>query len=898
MKFSKKLKNWFREERRNMPRYKGNWRYIMVWPLVGATVAIAGWGITLDTLRHEKNQAEIKAILEATDLSRMYAKLLGRSLEKLDELTAFVKFEWERSPKSVNLSDLSKKGVFSSSHFAAFLIIDADGKALTSTLPADPAVRFDDRAYFQYHKTHEDGSLRVGTPQVGRLSGKRAIHLTRRLNKPDGSFAGVLVVGVAVDALSPFSDKPAGQAAGLLGVAGTDGVFRIAVNDGVTSPGADSRFSSIPQFGESAWRTRILGKEWFVDGERRYVASDMVPGYPFRAVVGLDESQVLAPHKENRANTLRSLTAGTVILAFFVGVAMLLSSRLLYRKAAEEEERQAYRLATESGNDGFYSWRAIYDDQNAICDFEIVDCNERGAALYNMDPETLRNMTLRELYPSEYGDRLIKEHVAIYEAGFIHDEVLLSPGTRMAATWLQRKIVRTRDGLAVTMRDITEAKEHEQELTRLATVDSLTGLPNRHWLTLNLPSMLASAQASNTHVALLCIDLDNFKNVNDSQGHTTGDALLIAAAKRLQGLLRPGDHVARLGGDEFTIVLNPVTGEGQVSNIANRVISAFRRPFSHEGALNAVGTSIGISVFPRDAESSEALLKNADIAMYAAKETKGSYRFYTPKLFEQLAHRIKTEQELNRAMTEDEFLVFYQPRAGTLTGKLVGMEALVRWKHPTRGMVPPLEFIPTAEASDTILKLGAIVMDKTCAQIAEWRAQGLPVVPVSVNVSARQFNNGDVKGLIKRCLLRHGLEARLLEIELTESTMMAEREDLLEELAEIASMGVKVHIDDFGTGYSSLSMLQSLSLDVLKVDRAFTSKLDTSDEGVIFFKAIVSMAHALGMSVVAEGVENVEQLRVLQDLGCDEVQGYYLSKPVPAEMVPELMGRGSLFPQD
>ena len=898
MKLTKKLKAWFREERRNLHRYRGNWRYVLVWPVVGTTLAASLWGFGLEHLRHEKRKAEVGGVVEAANMAKMYAKLMGRAFEKMDELTAYVKFAWEQSPSSVNLEGLSKQGVFKATHFASFLIVGPDGKARTSTAPAKSNLDFSDRAYFQYHKKNADSSLRVSTPTIGRISGKKVLHLSRRLNKPDGSFAGVLVVGVAVEGFSPFADDLNAQKANFLAVAGTDGELRLALTDGVVAEDAPKVFAKQPDLGTDAWRTRVMGPEWFSDQRIRFVAAEPVEGYPLHTLVGLNRDQVLAPYEQYRATVLRSGAAATVILGFFVVVAMLLSARLVSRRVGEEEERRAYRIATESGSEGFYSWRAIFDDRNAICDFEILDCNARGAAMYDMKPEQMRNKTLRQLYPNEYGETLVKEHSAIYEKGFWEDELLLSGDSRIQARWLQRKLVRTRDGLAVTLRDISSAKAHEQELTRLVTQDSLTGLPNRYWLTKSLPGILADASAANGQVALLYIDLDNFKNVNDSMGHSTGDALLVAAAKRLQDQLRPGDRVVRLGGDEFTIILNPVIGEGQISNICNRIIVAFRRPFTIQDTQNTVGTSIGVSIYPRDGDNAETLLKNADIAMYAAKEAKGSFAFYTPHLFEKLAHRIKTEQELNRAMSEDEFLVYFQPRAGTRTGKLVGMEALVRWKHPTRGMVPPFEFIPTAEASDTILKLGAIVMDKTCAQIAQWKKDGLPVVPVSVNVSARQFNNGDVKSLLKRCLLRHGVEPREIEIELTESTMMGESDELLEELAEISSMGVKVLVDDFGTGYSSLSLLQRLNLDVLKVDRAFTSKLGASNEGEIFFRAIVSMAHALGMSVVAEGVEDKEQLRILQELGCDEVQGFYLSKPVPAEEIPALMAKGVLFPDE
>jgi EAL domain-containing protein (putative c-di-GMP-specific phosphodiesterase class I) len=290
------------------------------------------------------------------------------------------------------------------------------------------------------------------------------------------------------------------------------------------------------------------------------------------------------------------------------------------------------------------------------------------------------------------------------------------------------------------------------------------------------------------------------------------------------------------------------------------------------------------------------LLKNADIAMYSVKsESKGRFRFYDEKLYERIRKRLDIEHELSRALEEDHFVMHYQPRVNAGSGELVGMEALVRWIHPERGMIPPNDFIPLAESTGMILALGELLMNKTCAQLAEWIAQGLPVVPVSVNVSARQFNEGKVKDVVAACLSRYRIPAGLLEIELTESAMMGDFDTVIEEVHAINALGVKIHVDDFGTGYSSLSLLHRLEMDVLKVDRAFTSQLGNGQDGRIFFAAIVSMAKALGMSVIAEGVETAEQLRILQGLDCDEIQGYLVSRPLPADQVPAMIRKRMLL---
>jgi diguanylate cyclase (GGDEF)-like protein len=439
---------------------------------------------------------------------------------------------------------------------------------------------------------------------------------------------------------------------------------------------------------------------------------------------------------------------------------------------------------------------------------------------------------------------------------------------------------------------LTEKKLYERELWRMANEDALTALPNRHWLNNILPDTLERARLAGNQLAVLFIDLDDFKNVNDTLGHAAGDSLLCEVAGRLRSVLRPSDYVVRLGGDEFTVILDPVDSIEDVAYVASRISEVLREPFELLRGRNAIGTSIGITLFPRDGDDAETLLKNSDIAMYHAKaQGKGHFRFYQPELYENLKVKLDTERALIHALENNQFVLHYEPRICTFTGELRGLEALVRWHHPERGLLMPNQFISLAEDNGLILKLGEIVLEQACAQLSKWKQDGLKLVPLSINVSARQFNNGNIKNLFASTLARHGIPTDMLEIELTESSMMGDHSDVLEQLAAIKKMGIKLLVDDFGTGYSSLSQLQRMDMDVLKVDRSFTADLGNSAEGEIFFNAIVSMAHALGMLVVAEGVETEQQLRILQSLSCDEIQGYFIARPVPPEEVPELLRR-------
>jgi diguanylate cyclase (GGDEF)-like protein len=396
---------------------------------------------------------------------------------------------------------------------------------------------------------------------------------------------------------------------------------------------------------------------------------------------------------------------------------------------------------------------------------------------------------------------------------------------------------------------------------------------------------------------VLYLDLDDFKDVNNTIGHDAGDEVLRQAARRIQSVLRPGDQAVRLGGDEFTVLAASMEAPNDAVRIAGRIIDVLKQPFrlagGYEAALNA---SVGISLFPEDGATADALLQHADTAMYAAKNAgKGRFAFYSKTLTDQILDRIGTERALRQATESGQFALYYQPRVNADTGRLVSMEALVRWQHPERGIVPPSEFIPLAEETGLIVQIGDFVIDRACAQIAAWRRAGLDPAPLSVNVSPLQFARGRLVDAIAESADRHGIAASMLEIEITESCMMHDTDKVAAEIAAIKAMGVRISVDDFGTGYSSLSQLQRLDLDVLKVDKSFTSELVNGRHGEAFFMTIVSMAHILNMQVVAEGVETREQLAALQALGCNEIQGYLVSKPVNADAAAAFLGKHDLL---
>ena len=458
--------------------------------------------------------------------------------------------------------------------------------------------------------------------------------------------------------------------------------------------------------------------------------------------------------------------------------------------------------------------------------------------------------------------------------------------------------MRDRDG-AVTnyigvMNDISEHRRFQEELVYQATHDHLTGLPNRTLLQDRLGQALAlEAFRRQTPICVMFLDLDNFKKVNDSLGHSVGDQLIKAVANRLKNCVRGGDTVARLSGDEFIVVLPKVGEMHDVVTVAKKMINIFTAPFHLSGNEIYVTVSIGAAMFPTDGDTVDALLRNADAAMHHAKEQgKNNYQFYSEEMNVRVFERMALESSLHRAIREQEFTLHYQPRVDLRTGEISGLEALIRWNHPEMGLVPPAKFIPVAEETGLIVPMGEWVIRTACAQSRAWQEQGLPPMRVAVNLSARQFRQKNLIETISGILEQTGLDASLLEVELTESLVMQGAEQSITILRELKAMGVEIAVDDFGTGYSSLSYLKRFPITNLKIDKSFIHDMASDPEDAILVKTIIDMAHGLGMKVTAEGVETLEQIEFLRQHHCEEMQGFYFSRPLPADQLVQFLQEG------
>jgi len=435
-----------------------------------------------------------------------------------------------------------------------------------------------------------------------------------------------------------------------------------------------------------------------------------------------------------------------------------------------------------------------------------------------------------------------------------------------------------------TIVDVTERKLAEARLAYLAHHDALTGLPNRTMLTERLEHSMAYAHRQKRFVAVLFLDLDRFKTINDTRGHAVGDELLRQVSARLRSVVRETDTVARAGGDEFIIVVGDVGDPSSLLTVANAVHAAFAEPFSLENDEAFVSASIGVSVYPRDGTDVDTLVKNADAALYQAKDRgRNSVQYFTSDLVESASRRLALEADMRRALERDEFVLYYQPLVGLRSGQLLGFEALLRWQHPVLGLVMPEEFIPVAEESGFIVQLGEWVLRTACRQQKAWVEAGYDVARVTVNISARQFQHRDLAELVGRILEETGIARGALELELTETLLMSDVASSVTTLRALRRMGVAISIDDFGTGYSSLGYLKNFPIDCLKIDRTFVRDITTDRYDEAIAAAIVALARSLGMHVIAEGVETPSQLAQLLRLGCDEGQGFHFGHALPPD---------------
>ncbi|MFO7831446.1 MAG: EAL domain-containing protein [Desulfuromonadaceae bacterium] len=609
-----------------------------------------------------------------------------------------------------------------------------------------------------------------------------------------------------------------------------------------------------------------------------------IPQTPWILVTKIDRREIMAPLKHT---ALYAGGAGASVIAF-TGLLTLMWWRqhaYRYRNQILQRERENDALLQRLDNLSRYA-----NDIILLCDHSgtIIDANDRALDAYGYTLDALRAMNIRELWdvePSEWSSILLQleggEGVT-FECVNQRADAEEFP-VEISAGWIDAHGQRMMQAI---IRDISERKEAEDRLRHQAFYDDLTGLPNRSLATERLQGAIQRARRNNTQAALLFIDLDQFKHVNDTLGHVVGDQVLVLFAQRIEKVLGDNARAARFGADEFLLQVENVKSMADIISLVDKVVESIGEPVSIEGFEISATVSIGISIAPDDSTDVNQLIRYADTAMYRAKERgRNCYQFFTPDMHQRAEQRLSLEGALRRAVERSELILHYQPQVDMRSGEVIGCEALVRWQHPEQGLISPFEFISLAEEIGLIHEIGAWVVDEACRQIGKWQSEGYPELQVAVNVSPYQLQNKHLAQDILDTLMRHNLAPRTLEVEITETSLMLDTALAIAQMRDLSNGGVSLAIDDFGTGYSSLGHLHRFPIDKLKIDRSFVNNIDTSMEqgGETIPRAIISLAHELGLQVIAEGVENQTQCEFLLHAECIAGQGYLYSKPLPPE---------------
>jgi diguanylate cyclase (GGDEF)-like protein len=720
------------------------------------------WAVSFNLVARDHLTAERTAAALAMDLADTYEAQVVRALREIDNTLKLVRYSLDTREAQAILDELRTKGLLPPELLFTVNITDANGNVIAGTHSAtgENVAALD---FFQ--RSREEDGMVIGAPRHEQSANEWRLTFSRRIADAGQRFAGVVAVSVhAGYFVSVYEEAVLGEH-GVLGLVGTDGVFRVRRTGEAITAGTSVDYNALVTRGSADDApTAVTPNPW--DNTRRYTVARELYEFPLAIVVALSEEEQLVP-AERIARTYMWRTAlGSLLLATVVGLLGRLSWQLQKARTRAMKERVAYARRVEY----------------------------------------------------------------------------------------------------------------------LAYHDNLTELPNRALFSRLLIQGMQYARRYDKQLALLFLDLDHFKAINDSLGHEAGDELLQELGRRLRESVRESDVVARLGGDEFVILLPEISEDSQVQPVADKILAAVGSPFTLAGQEFRISVSIGIALYPHDGEDEQTLMKNADTAMYYAKERgRNNFQFYFEKLNSDSLERLALESGMRKALQNDEFRLFYQSKHDVRSGRVTGIEALLRWQHPDLGLIAPMLFIPLAEENGLIVPIGRWVFDTALRQNVAWQKEGLPRLSMAVNLTARQFLDDNLVLDIQNALRETGMAPELLELEITEMMIMHDMEVTIRILQELKQMGVRIAIDNFGTGYSSLAKLKGFPLDTLKIDGSFIHDVVSGSEGKSLTQAIIELGKSLGITVVAEGVESKEQVDYLRLHACDQYQGFYINKPMPAQ---------------
>lgn len=739
----------------------------ILFPAIAVLMLGVIWGATLNLIKVERAAAARAAAVSVGELADTYEAQVGRVLREIGQTLKFVKYAYEHGNRQAALAELKTRGLLPPDLLFVVSVADDRGEIVATTRSSSTSnVASED--YFQSQRQID--AFSVSRPRPGPGPDEWSLQFSRRLDAADGSFAGVAIVSVdAAHFVSGYEISKLGQQ-GVLGILGTDGMFRVRrIGDTVSAGDVVNYAATMPAADDEGNAAALIVNTW--DGVLRYTSARQIYDVPLAVIVGLAESEQLLASRQDMHTYLWRASASSLVLILVVALLGGLSRQLALSR-----------------------------------------------------------------------QRAVDEQIA-----------------------------------------------HAARVEYLAYHDGLTTLPNRSLFSKFLGQSINQAHRHNKHLAVLFLDLDRFKQINDTLGHEAGDQLLQEVAKRLQACLRDSDIVARLGGDEFVVLLTELE-EQYAAVVAQKILSALARPFILSDQDLRVTASIGISTYPHDGLDEQTLTKNADIAMYQAKQDgKNNFQFYSQEINANSLERLSLESGLRHALERGEFQLHYQAKRDIRSGQITGMEALLRWRHPDLGTVAPMQFIPVAEETGLIVPIGKWVLKTACLQNMAWLEHGGPRLNIAVNLTARQFFDENLQRDLTTILADTRMDAHLLELEIAESLLMRDVEKTLRVLTGLKSMGIRIAIDDFGIGYSSLSTLKRFPVDTIKIDRSFIREITSADDDKDLTEAIIAVGRTLSLTVVAQGVETKEQADFLRQNACDELQGFYFNKPVPADQIAALL---------
>jgi diguanylate cyclase (GGDEF)-like protein len=836
-------------------------------------------------LQVEHSDAERAAVQNSANLARAFEEHLSRTLNEIDRSLRSIRSNYLLDPEGFDLRRWLEISRLFDGNTLQVAIISPEGFIKLSNINSSTAVGTDlrDREHFRRFVNDDSDDLFVSKPVIGRTTGKWSVQLARRITNPDGSFGGVVDASLDPSYLSRFYGSVDVGSEGYVRIVGFDGVVRAVGGRSTEALGKDLTTAALfANFAKQAagW---FYTESGFTDHVPRLVTYRSMKDYPLIVTIGLSTSELFSGvYAKQRWYNLIAVALTLVILGLN---AISVRGRFLRDRMAQTLKVQNLRFNA-----------LLADMPLGVCMFDkagqLAISNNRYLQMYRLEPDKITPGTpLRELIERKKARGTFFGDVAAFcqeLAGQINRGLQVRGITQLDDSRVISSLSQpTEDGGWVSIHeDITERKKAEEEIAYMAHHDVLTGLLNRARFVERLEDQLASIKGG-TKLAVLFLDLDHFKHVNDTLGHLVGDDLLKMVADRLRHCVRGTDVIARLGGDEFAILCADIADLESVSGLADTICAVVKEPYDLNGLQAVVDVSIGIACTSDDTIGSTELMKQADVALYRVKaDGRSAYRFFEPKMLARIEARRILEADLARGLAKGQFELFYQPVVNIEENRIVGLEALARWRHPERGLISPAEFIPIAEETGLIVPLGEWVIRQACSDAAKWPSH----IKIAVNLSPTQFRSRALSQVVINALRVSGVAPSRLELEITEEILLGHSRETLTVLEQLRKLGIQIVMDDFGIGYSSLNYLRLFPFDKIKIDRSFVNDLSKGNAlSLTIVQAVTRLARVLNVPSTAEGIETEEQLELVRAAGCTEFQGYFFSKPRPAAEIMQLL---------